>query len=249
MSANENFLNNFFEIMSVKTVTVDNRGVISDYSTISTEEDKNFMEQIAINYIFENNIGDLTEVHFNKMAFNQDLKSVFEISVKLNDKEYPVKYLFALVKLKNIKSYIDDIYSCPIGTFKVGNQFTSNNIWYEITNIRPWLEPLQSIQYADYELKPLMLPTIIENANKIDELKKLSKYANDEVSKAVLENKLKKFENHITIDELKFIELPLKRKVQIYLDELSDNNKSTKEKRELKAKLFEIFNNLIHDEV
>ena len=249
MSTNENFLNNFFEIMSVKIVIVDNRGVISDYSTISTEEDKNFMEQIAINYIFENNIGDLTEVHFNKRAFNQDLKSVFEISVKLNDKEYPVKYLFALVKLKNIKSYIDDIYSCPIGTFKVGNQFTSNNIWYEITNIRPWLEPLELIQYADYELKPLMLPTIIENANKIDELKKLSKYANDEVSKAVLENKLKKFENHITIDELKFIELPLKRKVQIYLDELSDNNKSTKEKRELKAKLFEIFNNLIHDEV
>ena len=238
MSTNENFLNNFFEIMSVKIVIVDNRGVISDYSTISTEEDKNFMEQIAINYIFENNIGDLTEVHFNKMAFNQDLKSVFEISVRLNDKEYPVKYLFALVKLKNIKSYIDDIYSCPIGTFKVGNQFTSNNIWYEITNISPWLEPLQSIQYADYELKPLILPTIIENANKIDELKKLSKYANDEVSKAVLENKLKKFENHITIDELKFIELPLKRKVQIYLDELSDNNKSTKEKRELKSKLF-----------
>ena len=249
MSTNENFLNNFFEIMSVKIVIVDNRGVISDYSTISTEEDKNFMEQIAINYIFENNIGDLTEVHFNKRAFNQDLKSVFEISVKLNDKEYPVKYLFALVKLKNIKSYIDDIYSCPIGTFKVGNQFTSNNIWYEITNISPWLEPLQSIQYADYELKPLILPTIIENANKIDELKKLSKYANDEVSKAVLENKLKKFENHITIDELKFIELPLKRKVQIYLDELSDNNKSTKEKRELKSKLFEIFNNLIHEEV
>ena len=249
MSTNENFLNNFFEIMSVKIVIVDNRGVISDYSTISTEEDKNFMEQIAINYIFENNIGDLTEVHFNKRAFNQDLKSVFDISVKLNDKEYPVKYLFALVKLKNIKSYIDDIYSCPIGTFKVGNQFTSNNIWYEITNISPWLEPLQSIQYADYELKPLILPTIIENANKIDELKKLSKYANDEVSKAVLENKLKKFENHITTDELKFIELPLKRKVQIYLDELSDNNKSTKEKRELKSKLFEIFNNLIHDEV
>ncbi len=249
MSKEKNFLNNFFEIISVKTVTIDNRGVISDYSTISTEEDKKFMEQIAINYIFENNIGDLTEVHFNKMAFNKDLKSVFEISVKLNDKEYPVKYLFALVKLKNIKSYIDDIYSCPIGTFKVGNQFTSNNIWYEITNIRPWLEPLQSIQYADYELKPLILPTIIENANKIDELKKLSKYANDEVSKAVLENKLKKFENHIKIDELKFIELPLKRKVQIYLDELSDNNKSTKEKRELKSKLFEIFNNLIHDEV
>ena len=85
MSTNENFLNNFFEIMSVKTVTVDNRGIISDYSTISTEEDKKFMEQIAINYIFENNIGDLTEVHFNKRAFNQDLKSVFEISVKLND--------------------------------------------------------------------------------------------------------------------------------------------------------------------
>ena len=77
MSTNENFLNNFFEIMSVKIVIVDNRGVISDYSTISTEEDKNFMEQIAINYIFENNIGDLTEVHFNKRAFNQDLKSVF----------------------------------------------------------------------------------------------------------------------------------------------------------------------------
>ena len=43
--------------------------------------------------------------------------------------------------------------------------------------------------------------------------------------------------------------LPLKIKVQIYLDELSDNNKSTKEKRELKSKLFEIFNNLIHEEV
>ena len=50
-------------------------------------------------------------------------------------------------------------------------------------------------------------------------------------------------------NELEFIELPLKRKVQIYLDELSDNNKSTKEKRELKSKLFEIFNNLIHDVV
>ena len=40
MTEEKNFLNNFFEIMSVKTVTIDNRGVISDYSTISTEEDK-----------------------------------------------------------------------------------------------------------------------------------------------------------------------------------------------------------------
>ena len=249
MSTNENFLNNFFEIMSVKTVTIDNRGVISDYSTISTEEDKKFMEQIASSYIFGNNIGDLTNIHFNKMAFNEDLKNVFEISVRLNDKEYPLKYLFALVKLKNINSYIEDIYSCPIGTFKKGYQFSSNNIWYEIINIKPWGKSLELIQYADYELKPLMMPTIIQNVTKIDELKKLSKYVNDEVSKAVLENKLKKLENHITLDELKFQELPLKRKVQIYIDELSDNSKSTKEKRELKSKLFEIFNNLIHDEV
>ena len=67
----------------------------------------------------------------------------------------------------------------------------------------------------------------------------------DEVSKAVLENKLKKSESHTILEELNFFELPLKRKVEIYLDDLSNNNKSTKEKRELKSKLLEIFNDLI----
>ena len=47
------------------------------------------------------------------------------------------------------------------------------------------------------------------------------------------------------MEELNFFELPLKRKVEIYLDDLSNNNKSTKEKRELKSKLLEIFNDLI----
>lgn len=190
MTEEKNFLNNFFEIISVKTVTIDNRGVISDYSTISTEEDKKFMEQIASSYIFGNNIDDLTKVHFNKMAFNQDLKNVFEISVRLNDKEYPLKYLFALVKLKNINSYIEDIYSCPIGTFKKGYQFSSNNIWYEVISITPWEKPLHEVHYADYGLKPLILPTIIQNVTKVEDLRKLSKYAKDEVSKAVLESEL-----------------------------------------------------------
>lgn len=192
MTEEKNFLNNFFNLISVKTVTIDNYGNISDYSTVPVEEDKIFMEQIATSYIFGNNIGDLTEVHFKKTAFNTDLKNVFEMSVRLNDVLVAGKYLFSLIELKNVNSYIDDIYSCPLGKFEKGYKMLTNNIWYEVTSITPWEKLLHEVHYADYGLKPLILPTIIQNVTKIEDLRKLSKYAKDEVSKAVLENKLKK---------------------------------------------------------
>ena len=53
MTEEKNFLNNFFNLISVKTVTIDNRGIISDYSTVQEEEDRAFMEKIASYYIFK----------------------------------------------------------------------------------------------------------------------------------------------------------------------------------------------------
>ena len=186
MTEEKNFLNNFFNLISVKTVTIDNRGIISDYSTVQEEEDRAFMEKIASDYIFKDDTGIFTKIHFRKTACNTDLKNVFEISVSLSDALVPGKYLFSLIELKNVNSYIEDIYSCPLGKFEKGYKMLTNNIWYEVISITPWEKPLHGVHYADYGLKPLILPTIIQNVTKIEDLRKLSKYVKDEVSKSVL---------------------------------------------------------------